>query len=94
MPEIQAERIMHLHIIDSKCANNVVTEFMTVDCSVTGKDSEVICHDGTVRDLIFVDNTRLVSGGAGDCKVYVTDCETKKTTQALSGHKGECFSTL
>lgn len=43
-------------------------------------------HDGTVRDVCFIEDTSnktslLVSGGAGDCKIYVTDCATGKTFQ-------------
>lgn len=52
-------------------------------------------HDGTVRDLTFMPefgnkSILLLSGGAGDCKVYVTDCETGVPIQALSGHSGVC----
>ena len=50
-------------------------------------------HDGTVRDLIFMQDTGnqssiLISGGAGDCKIYVTDCETGTPIRAMSGHAG------
>ena len=50
-------------------------------------------HDGTVRDLCFIEDmsnksSLLVSGGAGDCKIYVTDCATGVPFQALSGHTG------
>ena len=51
-------------------------------------------HDGTVRDVCFIEDmsnksSLLVSGGAGDCKIYVTDCATGTPFQALSGHTGE-----
>lgn len=51
-------------------------------------------HDGTVRDVCFLEDTSnktslLISGGAGDCKIYVTDCATGQPYQALSGHNGE-----
>lgn len=47
---------------------------------------ELTMHDGTVRDVCFIEDTSnktslLVSGGAGDCKIYVTDCATGKTFQ-------------
>lgn len=47
---------------------------------------ELSMHDGTVRDVCFIEDTSnktslLVSGGAGDCKIYVTDCATGKTFQ-------------
>ncbi|CAH2268831.1 jg16204 [Pararge aegeria aegeria] len=47
---------------------------------------ELAMHDGTVRDVCFIEDTSnkaslLVSGGAGDCKIYVTDCATGKPFQ-------------
>lgn len=47
---------------------------------------ELTMHDGTVRDVCFIEDTSnktslLVSGGAGDCKIYVTDCATGNTFQ-------------
>lgn len=50
-------------------------------------------HDGTVRDMCFIEDSSnksslLISGGAGDCKIYVTDCATGTPFQALSGHTG------
>lgn len=54
-------------------------------------------HDGTVRDLCFLEDASnksslLISGGAGDCKIYVTDCATGTPFQALSGHSGKCIN--
>lgn len=54
-------------------------------------------HDGTVRDLCFLEDTSnksslLISGGAGDCKIYVTDCTTGTPFQALSGHSGHVLT--
>ena len=51
-------------------------------------------HDGTVRDLCFIEDlsnksSLLVSGGAGDCRICVTDCATGVPFQALSGHTGQ-----
>lgn len=45
-------------------------------------------HDGTVRDLCFLEDTSnksslLISGGAGDCKIYVTDCATGTPFQVM-----------
>jgi WD repeat-containing protein 47 len=47
-------------------------------------------HDGTIRDLCFIEDSLnksslLISAGAGDCKIYITDCETSTPYQALSG---------
>ena len=30
----------------------------------------------------------LISGGAGDCKIYVTDCETGTPVRIMTGHSG------
>lgn len=53
-------------------------------------------HEATVRDLCFMqdstNNTNLlISGGAGNCKIYVTDCQTATPFQAFSGHSGTFF---
>lgn len=45
-------------------------------------------HDGTVRDLCFLEDSSnksslLISGGAGDCKIYITDCATSTPYQGL-----------
>lgn len=58
-----------------------------------GQEIELSMHDGTVRDVCFIEDmsnksSLLVSGGAGDCKIYVTDCVTGTPFQALSGHSG------
>lgn len=60
---------------------------------LAGQEIELTMHDGTVRDLCFLEDTTnksslLISGGAGDCKIYVTDCATGTPFQALSGHSG------
>jgi len=58
---------------------------------------ELGVHDGTVRDLCFMDDltngsSLLLSGGAGDCKINITDCETSTTFLSLSGHSGAILS--
>jgi WD40 repeat protein len=60
----------------------------------SGPEVELTMHDGTVRDLCFIEDmsnksSLLVSGGAGDNKIYVTDCVTGTPFQSLSGHSGE-----
>ena len=60
-----------------------------------GQEVDLTMHDGTVRDLCFIEDmsnksSLLISGGAGDCKIYVTDCVTGTPFQALSGHSGQC----
>lgn len=61
------------------------------------QEVELSMHDGTVRDVCFIEEisnktSLLVSGGAGDCKIYVTDCSTATPFQALSGHTGAILS--
>ncbi|KAL2725550.1 WD repeat-containing protein 47-like isoform X6 [Vespula squamosa] len=68
--------------------------------SLEGKccqEVELTMHDATVRDLCFLEDTSnksslLISGGAGDCKIYVTDCTTGTPFQALSGHSGHILT--
>ncbi|XP_066992089.2 WD repeat-containing protein 47 isoform X1 [Anabrus simplex] len=65
--------------------------------NLEGQEIELTMHDGTVRDLCFLEDTTnksslLISGGAGDCKIYVTDCATGTPFQALSGHSGHVLS--
>uniref|UniRef100_A0A023FMA6 Putative wd40 domain protein n=1 Tax=Amblyomma cajennense TaxID=34607 RepID=A0A023FMA6_AMBCJ len=72
--------------------------FKSETCALdTGGEAELTMHDGTIRDLCFVEDlsnrsSLLISGGAGDCKIYVTDCETATPFQALSGHSGHVLS--
>ncbi|XP_076092174.1 WD repeat-containing protein 47-like isoform X2 [Mytilus galloprovincialis] len=68
-----------------------------VDKGTDGPEMELTCHDGTIRDLVFMQDTinrssLLVSGGAGDCKIYVTDCETGMPVRAMMGHSGHVYS--
>uniref|UniRef100_A0A1I8FDZ6 WD_REPEATS_REGION domain-containing protein n=1 Tax=Macrostomum lignano TaxID=282301 RepID=A0A1I8FDZ6_9PLAT len=56
----------------------------------TGTECELAHHDGTVRDVHFMrdesaSNPLLLSGGAGDCRVYVTDCSTGAVVRAMPG---------
>ncbi|XP_050549138.1 WD repeat-containing protein 47 isoform X4 [Daktulosphaira vitifoliae] len=65
--------------------------------NLEGQEIELTMHDGTVRDVCFIEDTinrssLLISGGAGDCKIYVTDCETGQPYQSLSGHSGHILS--
>lgn len=62
-------------------------------CLITGQDVELTFHDGTVRDLVFMQDisnraSLLISGGAGDSKIYVTDCESAMPIRAMAGHSG------
>lgn len=49
--------------------------------NLEGEEVELTMHDGTIRDICFLEDSinkssLLISGGAGDCKIYVTDCAT------------------
>ncbi|CAG0924733.1 unnamed protein product, partial [Notodromas monacha] len=71
--------------------------FNADNCNIEGQEVELTMHDGTVRDLCFIEDmsnksSLLVSGGAGDCKIYVTDCATGTPFQALSGHSGHVLA--
>ncbi|CAG7785594.1 unnamed protein product [Allacma fusca] len=61
------------------------------------QEVELTMHDGTIRDVCFIEDlsnkaSLLVSGGAGDCKIYVTDCMTATPFQALAGHSAPVLS--
>ena len=60
---------------------------------------ELTFHDGTIRDLVFIQDmgnrtSLLISGGAGDSKIYVTDCETAMPVRAMAGHTGRFYCTF
>lgn len=59
--------------------------------SPEGDEYRLTIHDGTVRDLCFIDdqtsgNSLLLSAGGGDNKIYVTDCDTITPYQSFAGH--------
>lgn len=65
--------------------------------AVEGKEAELTMHSGTVRDLCFMEDLSnrfnlLISGGAGDNKIFLTDCETATPFQFLTGHSGQILS--
>jgi len=46
-------------------------------------------HNGTIRDLIFMqDEGILLSGGAGDCAIYMTDVKKQTVVKNFPGHQG------
>ena len=56
-----------------------VLKYDTITSSLASNESEITVHDGTVRDCMFLDDsgaTLLASGGAGDCRIHLTDCAT------------------
>ncbi|KAL3872061.1 hypothetical protein ACJMK2_040019 [Sinanodonta woodiana] len=62
-----------------------------------GPEMELTFHDGTIRDLVFMQDMTnksalLISTGAGDSKIYVTDCESGLPLRAMAGHSGVVYS--
>lgn len=54
-----------------------------------GAELELNIHDGTVRDLIFIEDA-LVSAGAGNCQISLTD-SSGHTFKNYMGHTGKIF---
>lgn len=49
-------------------------------------------HSGTVRELLFLPNGQLVSGGTGNPSLAVSDCVAPKMVGSLSGHTKQVLS--
>ncbi|KAF3819552.1 hypothetical protein GH733_015061 [Mirounga leonina] len=63
----------------------------SIYCVAWRPDLEFSMHDGTIRDLAFMEGPEsggaiLISAGAGDCNIYTTDCQRGQGLHALSGH--------
>ncbi|XP_038147486.1 WD repeat-containing protein 47-like [Cyprinodon tularosa] len=74
-----------------------VLPFNADSCNATGPDLEFSMHDGTIRDLAFMEGPEsggsiLISAGAGDCNIYTTDCQRGQGLHALSGHTGHVLT--
>ncbi|XP_020383374.1 WD repeat-containing protein 47 isoform X1 [Rhincodon typus] len=74
-----------------------VLPFSPETCNATGPDLEFSMHDGTIRDLAFMEGPEsggaiLISAGAGDCNIYTTDCQRGQGLHALSGHTGHILA--
>ena len=68
-----------------------VLKYDTITSTLESPESDITVHDGTVRDCVFLEdgvNTILASGGAGDCRIHLTDCNSMSILQSLSGHTG------
>uniref|UniRef100_A0A8C4N3X1 WD repeat domain 47a n=1 Tax=Eptatretus burgeri TaxID=7764 RepID=A0A8C4N3X1_EPTBU len=80
---------------NDKCIK--VLPFSPDSGNATGPDLEFNMHDGTIRDLAFLERPDsgvpvLISAGAGDCNIYTTDCRDNRGLHALSGHKGHVLA--
>ncbi|KAM8889010.1 WD repeat-containing protein 47-like [Synchiropus picturatus] len=74
-----------------------VLPFNADACDATGPDLEFSMHDGTIRDLAFMEGPEsggsiLISAGAGDCNIYTTDCQRGQGLHALNGHTGHILT--
>nr|XP_023660284.1 WD repeat-containing protein 47-like isoform X1 [Paramormyrops kingsleyae]XP_023660286.1 WD repeat-containing protein 47-like isoform X1 [Paramormyrops kingsleyae]XP_023660287.1 WD repeat-containing protein 47-like isoform X1 [Paramormyrops kingsleyae]XP_023660288.1 WD repeat-containing protein 47-like isoform X1 [Paramormyrops kingsleyae]XP_023660289.1 WD repeat-containing protein 47-like isoform X1 [Paramormyrops kingsleyae]XP_023660290.1 WD repeat-containing protein 47-like isoform X1 [P len=74
-----------------------VLPFSVETHNASGPDLEFSMHNGTVRDLAFMEGPEsggaiLISAGAGDCNIYTTDCHRGQGLHALSGHTGHILS--
>ncbi|XP_034035910.1 WD repeat-containing protein 47-like [Thalassophryne amazonica] len=74
-----------------------VLPFNADSCNATGPDLEFSMHDGTIRDLAFMEGPEsggsiLISAGAGDCNIYTTNCQRGQGLHALSGHTGHILT--
>lgn len=85
---VAALKIAALTVINKACL------ILFLDFLITlGPDLEFSMHDGTIRDLAFMEGPEsggaiLISAGAGDCNIYTTDCQRGQGLHALSGHTG------
>ena len=71
--------------------------FQPDSCSLDGAaEKELAIHDGTVRDCLFLNDPRgnpvLVSAGAGDCRIHVTDSGSATVLQSMAGHSNHVLS--
>lgn len=49
-------------------------------------------HNGTVRDLVFLPDGHLLSGGAGDSSLKLSDVHTERLIHSLVGHTDQILS--
>ncbi|XP_042903745.1 WD repeat-containing protein 47 isoform X2 [Parasteatoda tepidariorum] len=71
--------------------------FNSSTCQLEDIAHPLTMHGGTVRDMCFMEDISnrsniLISGGSGDNKIYITDCETAMPFQSLTGHTGQILS--
>ncbi|XP_029640539.1 WD repeat-containing protein 47 isoform X7 [Octopus sinensis] len=74
-----------------------LTAFNFDSCTAEGPEIELNHHDGTIRDVLFMEESPshssiLISGGAGDCSIGVTDCDRGQLVRKLTGHSGHIYS--
>lgn len=68
-----------------------IVKYNSTTHSPDGDEFRLTMHDGTVRDLCFIDDSSsgsslLLSAGGGDNRIYATDCDTITPFQSMAGH--------
>lgn len=68
-----------------------IVRYNSVTHNPDGDEFRLTMHNGTIRDLCFIDDhtsgsSLLLSAGGGDNKIYVTDCDTITPFQSMAGH--------
>ena len=71
---------------------------LSTPAAVADGESEFCQHEGTVRDVLFVEQRAgagpvLISAGAAEC-IHVSDSETAAALRRLEGHTGLCASAV
>lgn len=71
-----------------------VLQFDEHNLSQVNEEIELNVHQGTIRELMFVPNRDaiLVSGGAGDGNINVSDIISQKVIGSLHGHTGNVLT--
>jgi WD40 repeat protein len=63
-----------------------------------GSEYKLSMHSGTIRDVCFLhgdessSGSKLLSAGAGDYEIYLTDCNVMKPIQSFIGHESAVMS--
>lgn len=59
------------------------------DDPLNNSEVQLSHHDGTIRDLLFLDETQLLSGGAGERNLVLSDVRKQVALQTFEGHRGK-----
>lgn len=57
-----------------------------------GGAKRLAVHNGTVRDLNFLEDGYLVSGGTGDCAMKLSQCTSLQCVHSFAGHTEEILA--
>lgn len=70
---------------NDKSIKLLVSSSSTTDQREWRQRGKINVHQGTVRELVFLSNTHLLSGGSGNPSLVLSDCQTLKIITTLSG---------